>query len=386
MARSGGERPLRVVHVIGGLELGGAETLLYRLATHALPGVEQEVICLGEPDWYSGRLAEQGITVHHLGMNSPASTLGAVRELRKLLRTGRADVVQSWMYLANVLSALVAKRQTPVVWGIHNSSLEHAGLPSRLCARLGGAGVKRLASFVINCSQRSSELHSRLGYGAVSNAVIHNGYDEFAFSPDAAARAATRGSLGLNSETFIVGSVARWHPQKDIPNLLRAVRLAADQGVPLRCLLIGRGLAAGNREVSAAIEASGCGELVIPLGPRSDVPDLARALDLHVLASSGGEAFPNVVAETMLSGTPNAVTDIGDCALMLGETGWVVPARDPSRLADAIVSAWGESAEQPQLWEQRRERARARIVDNFTFEKMAEAYCDVWRRVAHAQN
>ena len=379
-------RPLRVVHVIGGLELGGAETLLYRLATHSIPGIEQHVICLGEPDWYSSRLDEQGIAVHHLGMNSPLTVLARLRDLRVVLRKIDPDVIQSWMYFANMLSALVARRSgTPVVWGIHNSSFERVGLPSRLCAYSSGAAAGRLASFVVNCSQHSSELHARLGYSAVSNTVIANGYDASAFWPDPDARASTRRALGIDDDAFIIGSIARWHAHKDIPNLLRAVRLAADGGVPLRCLLIGRGLGPDNRELAAEIRNAGCQDLVLPLGTRSDIQDLARALDVHVL-SSRSEAFPNVVAETMLSGTPNVVTDVGDSAAIVGDQGWVVPAARPERLAEAITEAWRESSQDPTRWKSRRDSARRRIAEKFTFEKMAEAYAGIWRELARASD
>ena len=375
------ERPLRIVHVIGGLELGGAETLLYRLATHRMPGIEQEVICLGKRDWYSSRLEEQGIRVRHLGMSSPLTALTGIRRLGALLSNGEADIIQSWMYFANVLSALVRRNGTPVVWGIHNSSFERVGLPSRLCAYAGGANARRLTNFVVNCSQHSAEMHAKLGYSAVPRTVIPNGYDASAFRPDAKARASTRRALGISDDTFVVGSIARWHSQKDLPNLLNAVKLAAEKSAPLRCLLVGRGLDESNQELAAAISEARCGELVTLLGARADVPDLARAFDLHVL-SSCSEAFPNVVAETMLSGTPNAVTDVGDSALMLGDTGWVVPPGDPAALAKAIGEAWEERAAEPRKWRRRQQRARERIVENFTFEKMAAAYVRVWRDLA----
>ena len=85
----------------------------------------------------------------------------------------------------------------------------------------------------------------------------------------------------------------------------------------------------------------------------------------------------------MLSGTPNAVTDVGDSARMVGETGWFVPAADPAKLAGAIEEAWREWLDRPAEWENRRERARRRIADNFTFERMAGAYQDVWRKMAN---
>ncbi len=375
-------RPLRIAHVIGGLELGGAETLLYRLATHALPGVEQHVICLGEPDWYSSRLTEQGITVHHLGMSSPLTALGRLRALRRVLAQVDPDVIQSWMYFANMVSSLVAKRSgIPVVWSIHNSSFDRVGLPSRLCAYAGGAAVRKLADFVVNCSDHSSRLHARLGYSHVANAVIPNGYDQSAFRPDADDRASTRRELGLGDDVFAVGCIARWHSHKDIPTLLHAVGLAAGQGVPLRCLLIGRGLDVHNDELAAAIRDARCEDLAHPLGARSDIPDLARAVDLHVL-SSRSEAFPNVVAETMLSGTPNVVTNAGDAAAIVGDEGWVVPSGSPQKLSDAIVEAWRERSLHPAEWQRRRDASRQRIADNFTFERMARAYAEIWRQLA----
>lgn len=371
---------LRVMHVIGGLELGGAETLLYRLVTAPSPDFEHEVICLGPRDWYSLLLEERGIKVHHLGMTNARSSFRAFVRLRQLIRQARPDVIQSWMYLANVLSSL-ASGKVPVVWGIHGSTLEHLGAPSYLCARAGGLAARRLADFVVNCSKRSAELHARLGYAAVSNSVIHNGYDPAAFFPDEERRAAARAALGFEEDTFLLGSITRWHSQKDIPNLLSALRMAADEGATFRCLLIGRGMDNANDSLTTELRKYGCDDLALPLGSRGDVQDLDRALDLHVLSSSGGEAFPNVVAETMLSGTPNVVTDVGDSAFMVGDSGWTVPARDARRLADAIAGAWREWSAERARWQHRRQSARRLVVENYTFDRMVVAYREVWGSV-----
>jgi glycosyltransferase involved in cell wall biosynthesis len=121
---------------------------------------------------------------------------------------------------------------------------------------------------------------------------------------------------------------------------------------------------------------------VILAGARSNVRDCYRALDLHVLASSGSEAFPNVVAESMLCGVPNVVTDVGDSALMVAETGWVVRPRDSTALSDAIGHAYEEWSRDRSAWQRRRTAARDRIAERFTFDRMAEAYRYVWRRMA----
>lgn len=374
-------RPLRVLHVIGGLQLGGAETVLYRLATAPSGGIEHEVICLGERDWYSTPLEERGITVHHLGMKSMASALGQLKALRRLIRRSNADVIQCWMYFANVLAGVMAPRGTPVVWGIHNSTFDHVRPASRFTAYVGGVGCRWLADFVVNCSQRSAEAHAKLGYSAVPHAVIPNGYDTSIFHPNDAARLATRASLGIGPDEFLAGSITRWHPEKDVPTLLGAMKILRDRGVPLRCLLIGPGLDASNPDVTRAL--AGLEETVIPLGRRADVPDLARALDLHILPSRS-EAFPNVVAETMLSATPNAVTDVGDSAMIVGENGWIVPPGDQEALAGAIVQAYQEWRVRPADWARRRDAARESIAARFTFERMVEAYAAVWRQVVKA--
>ncbi len=84
----------------------------------------------------------------------------------------------------------------------------------------------------------------------------------------------------------------------------------------------------------------------------------------------------------MLAGKPNAVTDVGDSAVMVGETGWVVPPRRADLLADAIVRAHGEWSERPEQWRKRGASARERIATNFTADAMRADYVRIWRAVA----
>lgn len=369
--------PLRVLHVIGGLDLGGAETLLYRLVTHASPGFEHEVISLGRPSWYSGRLAEHGVRVDHLEVASAAAWPHGLRQLRKLVRDRRPDVVHAWMYLANVASGLAARKaDIPVIWSIHASTFEHLGLPSRLCAHFGGWAAPQLCEFVINCSEESQRRHARFGYSRVPGSVIPNGYDPLVFRPDPQSREAARQSLGISRDEFVIGTIGRWHSEKDVPTFLESVKRIRGLGLDARVLMIGPGLDAANGSLAEMSDGK-----VMALGRREDIPALARALDLHVL-SSRSEAFPNVVAETMLSGTPNVVTDVGDSAKMVGGTGWVVPPQDPQRMAEAIAKAYFEWRDRPDPWQRRRAEARAQIADRFTFDRMVEPYRQLWTRFA----
>jgi glycosyltransferase involved in cell wall biosynthesis len=373
---------LRVAHVIVGLEAGGAEALLFRISTQE-SDVDHQVISLTDRGWYGAALEAHGIPVCYLRLGPLSSVLSGIFHLNHLIRSNPPDVVHTWMYRANIVGGIAARLSgVPVVWAIHHSTLGTLKWPSRLLAYLGGFAARFVPNFVINCSARSAAIHARIGYNAAPGMVIHNGYDPAAFYPDPSRRHTTRKSLELPDDSFVIGSIARWHPQKDIPNLLRAAAICRDRGIPIVCLLVGDKLDAENAELLDAVHAAGAADIVRLLGRRSDVADLACALDLHVLASADGEAFPNVVAETMLCGTPNVVTDVGDAAIMVGESGWIVPPCSSDKLANAIEDAYRESHERPSGWQRRSFEARALIADRFAFRKMASAYEAVWRTVA----
>ena len=374
--------PLRILHVTSGLGLGGAETVLFRLISNSKNSTH-EVICLGPRDWYSDQLERRGIPVHHIEFYSSSTAARGSLPLYRLIRSSKADVVQCWMSRGNAVGGLFSRiAGKRVAWNIRFSTLDPLPLRSRTLARTSGRLARWLSDYVINCSARSQELHNHMGYTAIDGAVIPNGYDSEAFFPDEDARRGLRASFGLTDADFVVGTIGRWHPQKGFPQLLQALRMVRDAGITIRLLMVGRELDDGNSDLKALIEQSGCAGLLDLLGERDDIGAVARALDLHVLASVGAEGFPNAVAETMLSGTPNVVTDIGDSELIVADTGWVVPPRNPEALAVAIQAAHGEWLDSPEEWQLRRKAARHRIVENFSLERMVESYEQVWRRLA----
>ena len=378
--------PLRILHVISGLGLGGAETVLFTLATHSR-GFEHEVICLGPRDWYSDRLEERGFRVHHVESSSIAAAIGRAGRIRRLIKASPADLVQGWMYRGNVVGGVLARLAgKPVVWNVRSSTLEPLRLASRMLARIGGPLARWVPEYVINCSAESARLHARFGYDAAEGRTIPNGYSAARFYPDDKARPALRRSFGAEAGTFLLCTIGRWHAQKGFPELLEALRLVRQRNVPARLVMVGRDLDARNAALAKLIDASGVGEFVELAGERTDIPEIARAPDLHVLASVGAEAFPNVVAETMLSGTPNVVTEVGDAAFIVGDTGWKVAPGDIHALADAIQQAHEEWAESPDAWRERRDAARRRIADNFTLDRMVEAYEEVWRAVTQKRS
>ena len=115
------------------------------------------------------------------------------------------------------------------------------------------------------------------------------------------------------------------------------------------------------------------------LGQHDDIRQVMNGLDVYVQSSSYGEGFPNVVAEAMACGTPCVVTDVGDAGFIVGKNGWVVPPKNPTKLANAIKKAISEIGSN--YWNKRRNKARSRIKENFNITKMIKCYNNLWIKV-----
>jgi glycosyltransferase involved in cell wall biosynthesis len=115
------------------------------------------------------------------------------------------------------------------------------------------------------------------------------------------------------------------------------------------------------------------------LGPRDDIARVMPAFDLLTLTSSYGEGFPNVVGEAMACGVPCVVTDVGDSAALVGDAGDVVPPRQPAALADAWRRLLTEPVHERRA---RGERARARIMREFSLPAIVRRYEALYERIA----
>ncbi|PLC50010.1 glycosyl transferase [Pollutimonas subterranea] len=375
--------PLHVVHIITGLGQGGAETVLHRLLTADIQSDRHCVISLGGEGVFGPRLREAGIAVYALNIKSPIGAAKGLWRLHRLLRHLRPDVVQTWMYHADLFGGVVARLAgvKAVAWGIRNSGADlhktsrSAKALAWLCAR-----VSRLVpAVIVACAENAAQRHQKWGYRADRMLVIPNGYDLTRWQPDLAARAAVRNEWGWTGDESVIGSVARWNPLKDHANLLAAFALSAQHDPALRCVLIGPDMDASNTELMTLITRHGVVDKVKLLGRREDVPRLMNGLDVHVL-SSLAEGFPNVVAEAMASGVACVVTDVGDAARIVGDTGWVAAPQNPLALSQALDQAAAHLGTEDM--EQRLRAGRERVGKLFSLEAMVNAYHVVWRRLA----
>ncbi|BDB71963.1 glycosyl transferase [Comamonas thiooxydans] len=366
---------VNIVLVITNLATGGAETMLLKLLqqidrSRFTPTVIS-LIGLGE---VGPKIQALNIPVHSLGMSRGVPNPLVVLRLAKLLRQLQPDVVHTWMYHADLLGGLAARlaRCKRVIWGIHHSNLSKTENKRstlwvvKACALLSHSVPTQIAS----CSQRAKEVHAAVGYAADKLHVIPNGFDLSRFVPDVAARASVRAELGLAADTPLVGLIARFDSQKNHFGFVEAAAQVHAQMPDVHFLLAGTGVDAANTALNSAIAVKGLQAHIHLLGRREDVPCLMASLDV-LASSSHGEAFPNVLGEAMACGVPCVVTDVGDSAEIVGDTGRVVAAGDMAGLARGLVDVLRLLPEKRTVLG---EQARARIAAQYEIGYVARLY------------
>jgi glycosyltransferase involved in cell wall biosynthesis len=370
---------MRVLHVITGLRRAGAETMLVKLiGMLAQEGVENRVVCLIERGPLAAELEAVGIRVISLGMRSKLDPRPIARLIR-VIRRYRPDIVQTWLYhadFAGLVAVAAASSLARLIWNIRCSDMDFAedSTPDtarvvRLLARLSA----RPAGVIVN-SHAGRLYHERLGYRPQWWNEIPNGFDLERWRPDGTAAARLRAQLGLPDNALVVGMFARVAPMKDHINFLSAFAQVRAQLPAARAVLAGR----GTEALADMLVTFGLQGRVVLLGERSDLPSLLPGLDVFCLSSAFGEGFANVLGEAMACAIPCIATDVGDARDIVGDTGCIVPPRQPGTLADALGGLLSASAEHRS---DLGARARLRIEQRYSLGDVARRYMDVYTAV-----
>ena len=234
---------------------------------------------------------------------------------------------------------------------------------------------------IIFCSKNAIKLHKKIGYQSNKMEYVPNGYDLQKFRPNVLKKKVfVIENIKKNKKIPLLGSVARFHPQKDHKNLFQALNLLKINKIFFKCVLVGHNINAKNKLLIKMIKKFNLSKEVILLGPKRNINQIMNVIDIHILASEYGEAFPNVVAEAMACGTPCVVTDVGDSSLIVGKTGWIVRPSDSKGLAYSIKKAIKKS--QSKSWQLFCYTARKRIVNKFSLSKMINNYNKIWNQIS----
>ncbi|MBD2538444.1 glycosyltransferase [Coleofasciculus sp. FACHB-SPT36] len=377
---------MKLLFIITGLSIGGAEMMLYNL----LSRINQEqfdpvVISLGKRGSLNTCIESLNIPVYTIDMKPEIPTLTSIWRLVSIVRELNPNLIQGWMYHGNLaaqLAGIIAPQPVPVLWNIrhslHSLDSEKAGTAAiiKLLAKLSSYPAQILYN-----SKTSTIHHEELGYKAEKTRIIPNGFDTDLFTPSLQARNSLRTELGIADNIFLIGLMGRYHAVKDHATFLKATATLLETYSDIHFVLAGREISRDNKALQDIIETWGLTERIHLLGERSDMPQITAALDI-ASSSSYSEAFPNVIGEAMSCGVPCVVTDVGDSAWIVGDTGRVVPARDPQ----ALAHAWKELID---LGSMDRETlghlARTRIIEHFSLDSVVTQYEELYEIVLTGQ-
>ncbi|GJH29538.1 glycosyltransferase [Caballeronia novacaledonica] len=373
---------MKLLHVIVALNADGAERMLQRLIeSHIEDPRFRHVVCsLTTTGKVGEELAARGIDVHSLGMRSPLGFPRALWHLVKLIRKVRPDIIQTWMYHADFLGGLAGRlaAHKRIVWGVRTTDVKSGGsrvtvLLRKICAWLSYS----VPQAIVCAAEASRRAHVSVGYDASRMMVVPNGFDVARLSATPEQRAAIRQQCGFEDGTVVVGILGRFHPVKDHENFVRAAGMLAARHPDVRFMMVGRDLDASNRELADWIAKTGFASRFVLLGERRDVPACLSAMDVFCL-SSRTEGFPNVVGEAMAMALPCVVTDVGDAAMLVANTGVVVAKENTDALAAGLSRVVDMTPDERIRLGQ---MAKARIHAEFTMMRARERFEDIYLRL-----
>ena len=362
--------------------------MLYKLLTKVKnTDIEVVVVSLLDRGAIGIRIADLGIPIITLGMKRGVPNPIAAMRLIHTIRTIRPALIQGWMYHGNLAATFAGRfnrEATTVLWNIRQSlyEIKNERPLTRLLIRLGSRCSRGPAKIIYN-SQLSAKQHESIGYAPNKTILIPNGFDLDLFCPDLAARAQIRKQLGIPNDALAIGLVARYHQMKDHGNFLRAASLLFKRNKGIHFVMSGRGISPDNREIWKLIEEHQLSNNVHLLGERQDVPNILASLDIATSSSAWGEGFSNAIGEAMACGIPCVVTDVGDSAFIVGETGLVVAPRDPAALTNAwlkMINAGSEGRQNLGI------AARQRVIETFSLNAISQQYQNLYDQVAYHES
>lgn len=335
--------------------------------------IDSHVACLVDGGSVAGLIRALGIPVTGLGMRPGVPDPRGLWRLASLLRRWRPDVLQTWLYHADLLGLVAGLLAgVPAIgWNVRCSAADalhlsgRSGWTVRTLARL-----SRLPAVVVANSHAGIEFHRGLGYHPKRWEMIPNGFDLARFRPDAESRRAVRAELGIVDETPLIGLIARFDPLKDHVTFLRAAAMVALRIPNAHFVLAGTGVDAQNVLLSTLVADLNLAGHVHLLGERTDIARLTAALDIATCSSSA-EGFPNVIGEAMACAVPVVATNVGDARTVIADTGVMVPPGDPELLAGAWQQLLGYA---PERRAELGRRARERIALNYEIKMITRRY------------
>jgi len=372
--------PIRIGYVINAMPVGGSQTHLLQV----LRFLDRErfaptFFCLSGQGELLDNVRAAGVEVVCPGAGESYRGLGLVRRvaaLRRAFREQRLQIVHNYLLRANFVGAISARLAgVPIVLCSKRGCHERKG-GELVMAKIGNALADRVTA---NAEAVREFVHVNEGCALAKMPVIPSGIDTERFQPLPAADYKQR--LGLPADCVAVGIVTRMRTRKGVEEFFRAIGALRRERADVHAVIVGE--VSLDDFLAALVRDLDLEGHVTLLGSRSDMPEVLSAFDLFVL-SSHDEGMSNAVLEAMAMRLPVVATDVGGTGEVVrqGESGLLVPAKDPVALAEAMRTVLAD-----------RERATAMgrlgreiVVERFSAAAMVRQMEALYVAIARSKN
>lgn len=362
-----------IVHIIIGLNTGGAELMLKRLilSSQKKNTFHHQVISLTDIGPVGKELESSGVKIYSLGMKSFFTIPLVYLKLKKILKETHPDIVQTWMYHADFLGGIAAKRVgiKKIIWGIRTTDVTLGKSKLTILLRNLCAKFSYFIPDVMVCAAKiSKKVHIEAGYDASKFVIIPNGFEMSEIDATFEDRILLRKKWNIENSDILIGSIGRFNHIKNQKLFIEMASRLVLQKNNLKFIMIGRDNDWKNQELIKWIDEYGLRNKMILLGQRNDINQCLNALDYFCLHSRT-EGFPNVLGEAMAMRVMPISLDVGDAAYILNGNQFI--AEKPADLSELMLKALELDRDTK---ERVIEENYLRIKNNFSLDIIVERY------------
>ncbi len=366
-------RNKKYLHLIPTLRYGGAESFLLRLVDH-LDGSHLIVVLL-ESSKDEIRIKElKNKNVSYLNISFKKLTFNKIKFFFKyIFDLNKEDRIFSWLYIADLLASFIKvifRIKAPLIWNVRNTLVNKKDyslfsyLSYICCLKL----LKNIPQQIVFNSKEARDQHVSQGYPSKKSIIIYNGYKKLI----------SEKPYKLKKEFLNLICVARYHPQKNYPLLIRTLFYFKKKYKKKFILhLVGENIEIKNKELINLLKSNqifGAVKLYGTLSPK-EVHKLFAISDISLLFSSYGESFPNVLAESMIYGTIPIATEVGDANFIISNFGEIISLNiSPQQISEIILKYANLKYYSSDIWEKKVNACREFSLNRFNIKNIASQF------------
>lgn len=366
----------KITHLIVSLGSGGAERTLYNLATLDFNN-DHQIITLKKDQFYREKFIQKNIKITELDFINKSKIIEFFK-LVKLLKSEKPDILQTWLYHCDFIGSIAGKMAgiKNIFWNIRGTLKNKMSIKQFIYYKILSLFSYYFPKKIISCTIEGIKQYSKFGYKKDIFCYIPNGISIKKNQTNKNFQISFIKKHNL-SKKIVIAMIARYHDQKNHNFLLESF-YKIDQCFKneIALLLIGKNikkLLFKNKVLKSNLENK-----IIFLEEVANINDFFPIIDLHVLTSSYGEGFPNVILETLSNKIPNISSDIGDSKLIIKNDKLIFKNLDKYDFINITKKVIFKIKNKEEEFYSYVNKRSAELTNEYSIEKMISSYRKIW--------